>query len=490
MAPPKPLVILPNHEKSWARTIRQNRRSLPGTNPSTVSLNNLQQHLNLASKVTLPDWLLLKALFIKEGKSPTPTNLFGEEIGASLEKECRLHLQGQRWWPALESKNGDAEAWYIMGPWRMSQLDFQEEADIRLNKPSTGGRHDAFGIEPTDAYIEPAESSGGKLRIKNDTRVPRRISPYKTIVNAALVHLLQGISLNHPDVDPEFKWTIIHRDFEVSQLRHSDNEDKRKNIMTANVHGFLHVIEPDKRATHCDTLCILETKPVRRKVEPVSIAMAEAVKMAAWISTEHELGLLPSFQSDDSSQVKRRLLVSQNLDEICITVAEYDEEYVRYIANKSSSNASSVRARRNNQRGQHGQREYEHEVESPNDEHDPQSRVRDTQNDDATGRDETNETNKYPRHNKEDAIEQANIGDNTLEDDESNGLESFEYNEHGEDDGSEPYDPDTFTPGFLTMRQFPPIRIIDDDNIGDLMVLLLSITVWLCREHKRSVAPQ
>lgn len=36
------------------------------------------------------------------------------------------------------------------------------------------------------------------------------------------------------------------------------------------------------------------------------------------------------------------------------------------------------------------------------------------------------------------------------------------------------------------MRQFEPIRITED-TIGDIMVLLLSITVSLCREHKRSV---
>ncbi|CAH0019855.1 unnamed protein product [Clonostachys rhizophaga] len=340
------------------RSIRQHRRSLHGTNPSTLSLNNLEQHLKLASKVTFPDWLLLKVLTIKEYQNPTPTNLFGEEIGALLEKECRLHLQSEPWWPALESKSKHSAAWDLMSPWKKLQLDIQQRADIRLNEPSTNDLDDAFDeidIDPTKVYIEPAESSSGELRIRNDSRVPSRRSPDETMVNAALVSLLQGITDSHPDVDGKFDWTIIHRKFEVSQLRHNGNKEERKKIMTAKVDGFLHVTEPDKLEEHCDALCILETKPARRSAQPIAVAMQEAGKMAAWISTEHELGLLPSFQSDAPGKVKRRFLISQYLDEICITVAEYDDEYIRYIANKSHSE-SSARTRHDNQRGQKRQR--------------------------------------------------------------------------------------------------------------------------------------
>ncbi|CAG9947688.1 unnamed protein product [Clonostachys rosea f. rosea IK726] len=137
-------------------------------------------------------------------------------------------------------------------------------------------------------------------------------------------------------------------------------------------------------------------KPVRRKAKKLPIAMQEAAEMAAWISTEHELGLLPSFQSDAAGNAKRRFLISQDLDEICITVAEYDDDYIRYIPNKTPSGASAVKPQPNGQRGQKRQRgqqetreqgeegkesgperekqqklEEENEVESPHDERDP-----------------------------------------------------------------------------------------------------------------------
>jgi hypothetical protein len=60
-----------------------------------------------------------------------------------------------------------------------------------------------------------------------------------------------------------------------------------------------------KLEEHSDALCILEMKPVRRKAKKLPIAMQEAAEMAAWISTEHELGLLPSFQSDAAGNAKR-----------------------------------------------------------------------------------------------------------------------------------------------------------------------------------------
>ncbi|UPK89492.1 hypothetical protein LCI18_000427 [Fusarium solani-melongenae] len=51
--------------------------------------------------------------------------------------------------------------------------------------------------------------------------------------------------------------------------------------------------------------------------------------MAAWISTEARKGLLPS-RSDDKT-IYRRLLISQDFDQVFITIAEFDERYIQYI---------------------------------------------------------------------------------------------------------------------------------------------------------------
>uniref|UniRef100_A0A8H7KCP0 Uncharacterized protein n=1 Tax=Bionectria ochroleuca TaxID=29856 RepID=A0A8H7KCP0_BIOOC len=256
-----------------------------------------------------------------------------------------------------------------------------------------------------------------------------------------------------------------------------------------------------KLEEHSDALCILEMKPVRRKAKKLPIAMQEAAEMAAWISTEHELGLLPSFQSDAAGNAKRRFLISQDLDEICITVAEYDDDYIRYIPNTTPSGAIAVKAQANGQRGQKRQRgqqetreqgeedeesgperENKQKLEEENENDGDDEHYDDEHHEDSEATDEG--TNEYAQHNDE--------SDNTLEDNGSNGLESSETTgettdkDQGENDVPGSYDPKKRTPGFLTMRQFEPIRITED-TIGDIMVLLLSITVSLCREHKRSV---
>lgn len=388
MAPFKQLLNLtnlPNNERSWATCIREHRRSLPQSNPSTVSLDNLEHHLKSASKLKFPDWLLLKAVLVEVNEKPTPINLLGENVGASLEKDSRLHLQGERWWPAVESKSIEHASWREMWLWKKAQLKVDRRTTNLLTKLSPDGLEISSDL---DDSAEPAEdrrptaqrgqdkrrsdhaadkrtvveygrtsssepdspSEGGSTvyrnssdedmqdeapasnaisqgnnsdtgssfkapsskssiddesTMSNDTRTLSDSPPDEVLVNTALGLLLEGITESHPDVDGKFEWTVFHRRFEVSQLQDRDNEEKREKVMTARVDGCLQTIEPGKLEEHSDALCILEVKPVRRKAKRLPIAMQEAAEMAAWISTEHELGLLPSFQSDAAGNVKR-----------------------------------------------------------------------------------------------------------------------------------------------------------------------------------------
>ncbi|CAG9996875.1 unnamed protein product, partial [Clonostachys byssicola] len=610
------------------------RRSLPEGDPSTVSLNRLEQQLKSASKLKFPDWLLLKALHVEEQNKPTPTNIFGEKVGTSLEEESLLHLQGEPWWPAVESSSIERAAWREMWLWKKAQLKVDRRTTNLLNKPSANGVDDSDDLDDIfETYTEPAEhhrstaqrgqdkrrsdhaadkqtaldhgltsssepgsaDEGGSMAsrnysdedmedeastnnaigqgndlaadpswepssqksgtddgstMSNDTRTLSDSPPDEVLVNTALGLLLDGITESHPDVDGKFEWTTFHRRFEVSQLKDRDNEEKREKVMAAKVDGCLQTIEPGKVEEHSDALCILEVKPVRRGAKRLSIAMQEAAEMAAWISSEHELGLLPSFRSDAAGSIRRRLLISQDLDEICITVAEFDDEYIEYISNKTPKALPNGQRGQKRQRGQQATREQGGDDEASEQEREEkqqkleedESRVRDNQHDDEPERDDddshddeynhddddehyddehyddehhedseatdeyhedseaTDEgTNEYAQHNNESDNNESDNNesdndesDNALEDNGNNGLERSEAtgkatsNGQGENDVPRSLDRKRRAPGFLTMRQFEPIRITEE-TIGDIMVLLLSVTLSLCREHERYV---
>uniref|UniRef100_A0A8H7KBW2 Uncharacterized protein n=1 Tax=Bionectria ochroleuca TaxID=29856 RepID=A0A8H7KBW2_BIOOC len=157
MAPFKQLLNLPDlpkNEMSWATCIREHGRSLPQSNPSTVSLDNLEHHLKSASKLKFPDWLILKALVIEVNEKPTPINLLGEKVGASLEKENRLHLQGEPWWPAVESKSIERASWREMWLWKKAQLKVDRRTINLLSKLSPDGLEISSDLDNT---AEPAE---------------------------------------------------------------------------------------------------------------------------------------------------------------------------------------------------------------------------------------------------------------------------------------------------------------------------------------------
>ncbi|KAM5343288.1 hypothetical protein ACJ41O_014254 [Fusarium nematophilum] len=187
----------------------------------------------------------------------------------------------------------------------------------------------------TGRRASPSDANSG---LSLEGRLINKHRPDEAIINMSLVLLLQGVTmslLQTKKYEP-YDWTILHKLFSVTQPN-PDNGSKRTRLLTAKSDGCLQVSRPGQDPDNGDTLAIIEVKPYRR-LNPVKNAAAvrvqEGAEMAAWISTEPRRGLLPASAKKGTY---RRLLVSQDFDEIYITIAEFDEAYVRYIRGDSVS---------------------------------------------------------------------------------------------------------------------------------------------------------
>ncbi|CAH0046573.1 unnamed protein product, partial [Clonostachys solani] len=199
--------------------------------------------------------------------------------------------------------------------------------NTRRTSDVTGAR----SAEAHDFEIDVASPTGsskyspGNVSVSSLTYRLSKRPPDEALVNKSVIDLLQGISMYHPAIKNKYNWTIIHQTFHVLQQR-----ERKEQIMTSQTDGCLQVERNDELLENCPTLAIVEAKPVRRKMKAIPIARQEGAEMAAWISTESLRGLLPGSKPNG---IMRRVLIAQDLDEICITVAEYDQKYVDYITN-------------------------------------------------------------------------------------------------------------------------------------------------------------
>ncbi|VUC32694.1 unnamed protein product [Clonostachys rosea] len=406
---------LPRTRSDWARNMKEWRHLAPGISPYEVSLDGVTR-LDSASKLEHKDYLLLRVLSYPDNRKPTPVLLFGSAIGSELEKDCRQYLEKQPWWSAVQSREPDPNDWGVMAPWKTSQLEIAVRSDVLRYSPREYDLENLFAYKvtiepasgPPDLTPEPerrprsaatagqdarrsrlAESSQTANEHGFDTEpdAPRRTTPYapsinsvssethlltkrppdEAVVNKSVCELLQGITMNHPAVKGKYKWSIFRKTFHVLQIR-----EKVEKVMTSQTDGCLQIVRDNFLLEDFPTLSIIEAKPIRRKSKLNAISRQEGAEMAAWISTEPFRGLLPVPESSPSRcGLKRRVLISQDFDEICITVAEYDDAYIEYITHgfesaemnsTQSSPTARIQSRRNEQtqkRPQEGERERE-----------------------------------------------------------------------------------------------------------------------------------
>ncbi|POR38227.1 Uncharacterized protein TPAR_01571 [Tolypocladium paradoxum] len=200
--------------------------------------------------------------------------------------------------------------------------------------PANAGSETRSGYIPSPVFGSGSFKLGTKAGPGSDGSYappvgPSRWHPDEAIINMSTILLLQGISLssNAMSAAEDYDWTILHKQFKVTQPDTDESgTTSRFPVISARTDGCLQHIPKGKLPEHSRTLAILEVKPYKRASKAPAIRMQEGAEMAAWISTEHAFGLLPA-----PGKKYRRLLISQDLDEIYITLAEYDHAYVKYI---------------------------------------------------------------------------------------------------------------------------------------------------------------
>ncbi|KAK4213913.1 hypothetical protein QBC37DRAFT_400151 [Rhypophila decipiens] len=186
-------------------------------------------------------------------------------------------------------------------------------ATSKRDDETGSGRSSAAGSDASAVSFSSILSPGGMLPINAQAED-------EEVVNVALVAYLITLGLQAPTSGfSKVQWMPSRKQFYIGQ-----------NVCEARTDGYLKALAfPDT------TLAICEVKPFTRKKVRTQLEWQEGCQMAAWIShmantgqdDEAGLGLLHS--PDDN--LRRRLLVSQDHQQIYITIAEYGDKYVKYL---------------------------------------------------------------------------------------------------------------------------------------------------------------
>ncbi|KAL7796617.1 hypothetical protein V8C37DRAFT_352791 [Trichoderma ceciliae] len=271
--------------------------------------------------------------------------------------------------------------------------------------------------------------------------------PDEEIINMSLVLLLEGLCMYDPELRGKVGWYPIRKPFSVTQAG--------VKAMTARTDGCLQVIQPNQLEEDSPSLAILEAKADLRTTESSSVYLQEGAEMAAWISSECNYGLLRG--SQDAGKY-RRVLISQNFNQVFVNIAEYDDDYVRYItghgagATRASSgsptlNLSSSQAYAPHKRAS-SQRQDERE-ETP---------IRDTRQ-------------PIPQPERTPSPRGGDIGH----------LENAPIKKKASKTPDSEYD---YTKGFLVMNRFKGFKITEQRDVEELMILLVSLVRELYRGYQ------
>ncbi|KAF5023562.1 hypothetical protein F66182_4375 [Fusarium sp. NRRL 66182] len=226
----------------------------------------------------------------------------------------------------IAESNRQADLYSDSSRSRDSSAASRPEKSLSPGGSAGGYSSQAGGLQGRAVSGSEGSGTGAESRMINKHR------PDEALINMSLTLLLQGVcmSLLHRSLSDSYNWSIVHKQFHVS-YPDPDPESKtgRKKILTARTDGCLQATIRGKDADKGDTLAIIEVKPYRRRdpeANEKSVRIQEGAEMAAWISTESIKGLLPS---DSGSGTYRRLLISQDFDQVFITIAEFDDQYIR-----------------------------------------------------------------------------------------------------------------------------------------------------------------
>lgn len=140
------------------------------------------------------------------------------------------------------------------------------------------------------------------------------------IVNIALISFLHALTTCHEDV--RAYWGIDRKLFHFSDL------------FEARTDGLLKIGREES------PLAILEVKPHVRTTNIKQVQMQESAQMASWIYDHQNIGHI----SRSPTGSMRRVIISQDHQEIYVTFAEYDDAYIKYIRPNNQAELSQALA--------------------------------------------------------------------------------------------------------------------------------------------------
>lgn len=173
------------------------------------------------------------------------------------------------------------------------------------------------------------------------------------IINTALILFLNALTLLCPEVTDH--WSLFRRPFTYC----SPTGEK---VYEARVDGLLRSSTADSDGT--EARIIVEVKPcyrcVARKqgskshVPKPQIRMQETAQMVAWIYESHKSARYPRGQTSQNQRYRyvsinswtptfclttddSRLMISQDQQEIYVTIARYDDDYVSYLRQEQAN---------------------------------------------------------------------------------------------------------------------------------------------------------
>ncbi|KKZ68153.1 hypothetical protein EMCG_06164 [[Emmonsia] crescens] len=141
------------------------------------------------------------------------------------------------------------------------------------------------------------------------------------IVNTALIIFLNAISIESDGVKAE--WSLQRKIFRVLKPNESTI------LFRAATDGHLSMLDKPEVSSKA----IVEVKPFMRNFG-LQTRYQETAQMVAWIFTEPDI---------EKKDIYRRFLVSQNRHEIYLTIAEYDDAYVKYLHNENKDTKSMMK---------------------------------------------------------------------------------------------------------------------------------------------------
>lgn len=84
-----------------------------------LSLDDVQK-LPSASKLEEADWLLLRILSPKAGKTPSQVDLFGKQLGHQMQVKSQNFIRKQPWGEAFDQSSENLAEWSTMALWKRS----------------------------------------------------------------------------------------------------------------------------------------------------------------------------------------------------------------------------------------------------------------------------------------------------------------------------------------------------------------------------------